>query len=592
MNRPAIEQAPDIFSESTQLFSEWITKGPRLFLQVAGAIRDDARMQRSSQNYLSRAFARMCSQMMSNPAHLGRAQLDLWWEGLSLWTKTVRRATGQPIDEAEEEGRPDRRFRHPAWNELAFDFLKQSYLLISSWMRETIAGVDGLDAETRELVDFYTKQYVDALSPSNFMLTNPEVLKATIETMGGNLVRGMRNLLSDLERGEGRLRIRRTDLDAFTVGENLATTPGKVVFQTDLMQLIQYEPTTDKVHKKPLMIIPPWINKYYILDLREKNSFVRWAVQQGFTVFMVSWVDPDEKLAHKGFEDYLLEGPMAALDAIEKATGEKQVSAIGYCLGGTLLAAGLARMAKIGDDRITSATFFTTLVDFEDPGEIGVFVDDCQLTFLEREMKAKGYLEDYKMQIAFNMLRANDLIWSYVVNNYLLGREPFPFDLLYWNADGTRMPATMHSFYLRNMYLDNKLACPNALTIAGEPIDLRAIKLPTYVLSCRDDHIAPWRSTYAATQLYGGKTRMVLAGSGHIAGVVNPPTQVKYGYWTNDKLPPDPEDWFEGATPHEGSWWVDWGKWNAEQSGELVPARKAGSDALPPIEDAPGSYVV
>jgi polyhydroxyalkanoate synthase len=394
-----------------------------------------------------------------------------------------------------------------------------------------------------------------------------------------------------MERGEGQLKISMTDHDAFEVGENLATTPGKVVFQNDLFQLLQFEPMTEKVFKRPLLIVPPWINKYYILDLREKNSFIRWATEQGHTVFCVSWVNPDEKLAAKTFEDYMLEGVLAALDAVGQATAEDKVNVIGYCLGGTLLASTLAYMVEKGDERVATATYLTTLVDFTEPGELGVFIDEAQLASLEERMSERGYLEGSEMATTFNMLRANDLIWSFVVNNYLLGKDPFPFDLLYWNSDSTRMPAAMHSFYLRKMYVENKLSQPGGITLDGVPIDLTTIKIPTFILATREDHIAPWMTTYHATQLYSGPVTFTLAASGHIAGVVNPPAAEKYSHWTNAKSPKSPDDWLAGATEHKGSWWPEWNKWVAKRGKAKVEARKPGDGKLKPIEDAPGSYV-
>ncbi|HYH17188.1 MAG TPA: class I poly(R)-hydroxyalkanoic acid synthase, partial [Azospirillum sp.] len=408
---------------------------------------------------------------------------------------------------------------------------------------------------------------------------------------GENLVKGLEHLLKDLERGKGELRISMTDYDAFQVGKNIAVTPGKVVFQTDLMQLIQYTPTTKDVAKRPLMIVPPWINKYYILDLREKNSFVKWAVDQGHTVFVLSWVNPDERLAQKSFEDYMFEGVLAALDAIVKQTGEPDVNAIGYCLGGTLLGSTLSYMAAKGDDRIKSATYFTTMLDFAEAGELSVFIDEEQLNYIEGQMNEKGYLDGAKMATTFNMMRANDLIWSFVVNNYLLGKDPFPFDLLYWNSDSTRMPAAMHSFYLRNMYQKNLLRQPGGITLGGVPIDLRTVKLPTFFLSTREDHIAPWKSTYQGTQLFSGPIKFVLSASGHIAGVVNPPAAEKYCYWTNAKLPKAPDDWFKGATQTPGSWWPEWQRWVADFANGTVPARDPAKGKLKPLDEAPGSYV-
>jgi len=454
------------------------------------------------------------------------------------------------------------------------------------------AAVEGMDDKTARKVDFYTRQFVDAMAPSNFVLTNPEVLRSTIESGGENLLNGLQHLLEDLERGKGRLMIKMTDMEAFEVGRNIAVTPGKVVYQNDLVQLLQYEPATAEVKRRPLLIMPPWINKYYILDLRPRNSFVRWAVERGHTVFVVSWVNPDEHLAAKTFDDYMREGPLACLDAIERATGERETNVIGYCLGGTLLAATLAYMAAKDDKRFASATYFASMVDFTEAGELSVFIDEEQLHMLEERMRQHGYLEGSDMATTFNMLRANDLIWSFVVNNYLLGKEPFPFDLLYWNSDSTRMPATMHSFYLRAMYQENKLVEPGGIALDGVPIDLRKIKTPTFILASREDHIAPWKSAYAATQLYKGPVKFVLAASGHIAGVVNPPDPVKYGHWENAKLPKKPDDWLAGAQYHEGSWWPLWEKWIARHAGGKVPARNPGDGKLKPIENAPGSYAL
>jgi polyhydroxyalkanoate synthase len=534
------------------------------------------------------AFLEMTARMMAHPGRVMQAQLGFWQDYLTLWQNTTRRIMGMdsaPVIEADPK---DKRFRDESWqqNEI-FDFIKQSYLLSARYVQEVVQQVDGMDPKTARKVDFYARQFVDAMSPSNFLLTNPEVLRKTAETGGENLLRGLNNLLSDLERGRGKLTIKMTDMDAFRVGENIGVSPGRVIYENALMQLIQYEPTTKTVLKRPLLIIPPWINKFYILDLRPKNSFVRYAVSQGHTVFMVSWVNPDEALGDAGFEDYMTSGIFAALAAIEAATGERDVNAIGYCLGGTLLATTLAWMAKRGDDRIKSATFFVCLLDFEEAGELGVFIDEEQLTALEDKMKQRGFLEGSDMATTFNMLRANDLIWSFVVNNYLLGNEPFPFDLLYWNSDATRMPARMHSFYLRNMYQQNLLAKPDAIVLEGEAIDLGKVDVPAYFLSTREDHIAPWRSTYRGTRLLGGQCRFVLAASGHIAGVVNPPDGGKYNHWTNDTLPETAQGWLETATEMAGSWWPDWNRWVVAHAGARVPARVPAAG----IEAAPGRYV-
>jgi len=538
------------------------------------------------------AFLEMTARMMADPARLVEAQVSLWNDYMRLWRGTAQRLLGggdaEPVAEPTPE---DRRFRDPAWNDNAlFDFIKQSYLMTARWLQGAVNNVEGLDERTARKVDFYTRQFVDAMAPSNFVLTNPEVLRATIESRGENLLKGLENLLDDLERGKGHLAISMTDQTAFKIGENVAATPGKVVYQNDLMQLIQYAPTTQTVKRRPLLIIPPWINKFYILDLRPRNSFIAWAVAQGHTVFVISWVNPDKRLARKTFEDYMREGPLAALGAMEVATGEREANVIGYCLGGTLLAATLAFMAAKRDNRVKSATYFVTMVDFAEAGELSVFIDEEQLNALEQRMEKKGYLDARDMHTTFNMLRANDLIWSFVVNNYLLGKQPFPFDLLYWNSDSTRMPAAMHSFYLRRMYQENLLVKPGGITLAGVLIDLRRIKTPAFLLSTREDHIAPWRSTYAATQIYKGPIKFVLSASGHIAGVVNPPGS-KYGHYENDANPPTADQWLAGATEHPDSWWPLWERWIARYAGGEVPARTPGDGKLTPIEDAPGSYV-
>lgn len=491
-------------------------------------------------------------------------------------------ATKQPPD--------DKRFKYPAWTEsVVFNFIKESYLIFAKSILATVRGVEGLDPATARKVDFYTRQFVDALSPSNFLATNPEVLAATLETGGQNLLRGLEKLLGDLQRGNGRLSITMTDMEAFRLGENIAATPGNVVFQNDLMQLIQYTPTTPDVRRRPLLIVPPWINKFYVLDLQPKNSFIKWAVDQSHTVFVISWVNPDEKLTQKSFEDYMQEGPLAALDAIERATGERSVNAAGYCLGGTLLASTLAYMTARGDKRIASATYLVTLVDFAEAGDMAVFIDNEQLASLDERMKERGYLEAHDMTMSFNMLRSNDMIWSYVVRNYFLGKEHVPFDLLYWNADATRMPAAMHSFYLRNMYHLNLLANAGGLQLSGVPIDLTQITTPTFILSAREDHIAPWKSTYAATRLYKGPVKFVLAASGHMAGVINAPGG-KYGHWENDDLPATPDEWFSGAAAQQGSWWPIWDEWVTGFASGRVRARRPGDGRLPVIEEAPGSY--
>jgi polyhydroxyalkanoate synthase len=541
---------------------------------------------------IGKAFLELAAQMLANPLRLAESQMNLWWDYMSLWQSSALRMMGAAAGPVVTPAKGDKRFKHEDWEEhFLFDYIKQSYLITARWLHDQVANVEGLDERTRKKVDFYTRQYIDAFSPTNFALTNPEVFRATVASGGQNLVKGLNNLLDDIERGNGKLRISMTDAKAFELGVNIATTPGKVVFRNELIELIQYTPSTAKVWKRPLLIIPPWINKFYILDLREKNSLVKWAVDEGMTVFVVSWVNPDAKLADAGFDRYLTDGTLAALDAIERATGEDEINAVGYCLGGTLLAATLGYMAAKKDARIASATFMTALIDFEETGELEVFIDEAQVASLERKMDKRGYLEGSEMANTFNMLRANDLIWSFVINNYLLGRDPFPFDLLHWNGDSTRMPARMHSYYLRNMYLENKLAKPGGIELDGVPIDLSKVTVPTYFISAIEDHIAPWKATYAGPQVLRGKSRFVLSGSGHIAGMINPPVANKYGYWTSDARPASADEWLAGARQHEGSWWQDWRKWISPSLGKEVPPRIPGKGKLKALEDAPGSYV-
>jgi len=563
-------------------------------LMANAALRGDADngFQIPDPRIVGAAFADFAGKAAANPGRFVTAQLELWRDHFDLWSRFARRAEGEAIEPMAVPARDDRRFADAAWSEHPmFDYVKQAYLLNARWLQSTVQQVDEIDDDTRRKVEFYMRQFVDACAPSNFVATNPKVLRETFDSSGENLVRGLEHLVADLERGNGRLDIAMTDATAFRLGDNIAATPGKVIVQNDLMQLIQYAPSTDAVHRRPLLIVPPWINKFYILDLKPQNSFIKWAVDQGHTLFVISWVNPDERLARKAFDDYMLEGPLAALDAIEQATGEREANVIGYCIGGTLLACTLAWMARRNDRRFASATFFTALTDFAEAGEIKVFIDDAQVSLLEAHVAKKGYLEGRHMATVFNLLRDNDLIWSFVVNNYLLGREPLPFDLLYWNADATRMPAAMHSYYLRHMYLENRLVQPGGLTLAGEPLDLRTIDLPIYQLSAESDHIAPWKSTYALSRLVRGPYRFVLSGSGHIAGVINPPVANKYYYLTNAKNPASPDGWIAGATRHAGSWWTDWAAWVARHGGGQVPARTPGDGALAPIEDAPGSYV-
>ncbi len=543
-------------------------------------------------NHLTRMFQAFVSRSMMDPYKLVGAQMAFWNNYSSLMKSLTFRFFGQSAPVIAEPAKSDRRFKSQAWEQNPmFDFIKQSYLISADYMRSVVKETQGLDEQTSKKLEFYTEQFVDAMSPTNFLATNPDVIRETIESKGQNLLNGFKNILEDLESGNGKLKIKMTDTSAFEVGKNIATTPGKVIYQNDMMQLIQYTPTTKDVNKVPLLIIPPWINRYYILDLNERKSLIKWIVDQGYTVFLISWVNPDERHQEKGFDAYMQEGPLTAMDIIEEITGESQVNTIGYCLGGTLQATTLAYLAAKKKDRVKTSTFFTSLIDFEHPGELEVFIDEEQIQNLEKKMNQKGFLEGKTMASTFNMLRANDLIWSYFVNNYLLGREPLPFDILYWNSDSTNLPARMHSFYLRNMYQRNLLKDPGGLNISGVDIDVTKIKVPSYFVSTVEDHIAPWKSTYQGATLFSGPVKFVLGGSGHIAGIVNPVNPGKYNHWTNTKLPTTSDAWLKGAKEQSGSWWTDWDKWVSSQDGEKVAARKIGNAKYKAIEDAPGSYV-
>src|ERR1700754_2508528 len=539
-----------------------------------------------------KTFSTVADYWLSDQTRAAELQMKLGKAYPDLWGSSMRRLVGEEAQPAIAPAPRDKRFADPEWkSNQFFDFVMQAYLLSTRWANDLVREAEGLDPHTRKKAEFYVQQITNALAPSNFVLTNPEVLRETLASNGDNLVRGMKMLAEDIEAGHGSLRIRQSDPSNLEVGVNMATTPGKVIYQNDLMQLIQYAPTTENVLRTPLLIVPPWINKFYILDLRPEKSYIKWCVDQGVTVFVISWVNPDKNLGKKTFEDYMKEGPLAAMDVIERATGEMKVHTAGYCVGGTLLAATLAWLAEKRRVRVTSATFFAAQVDFTHAGDLLVFVDEDQISALEREMQASGVLEGSKMAMAFNMLRSNDLIWSYVVSNYLKGQPPSAFDLLHWNSDATRMPAANHSYYLRNCYLENRLSA-GTMVLDNTLLDLSKVTIPVYNLATREDHIAPAESVLYGSQFFGGPVKFVLSGSGHIAGVVNPPSGGKYQYWTNDNITAGSvAEWMKGAVEHKGSWWPDWLQWLESIDSERVPARAVGSEQMPPIEDAPGSYV-
>src|SRR5215207_47829 len=541
-----------------------------------------------------RTLAQVQQAWMRQPYKVLEAQSELWNSYIDLWHSSVCRFMGlenSGTRHAAISAPQDSRFQHPAWSENPyFDFLKHSYLITSHWAEYLVNEVNDLDPHTQNKARFYMTQIVNAMAPTNWVFTNPELLHETFASDGENLVRGMQLLAEDIERGSGHLKIRQTDATKFAVGTNLAITPGKVIYQNAVMQLIQYEAKTEQVLKRPLLIVPPWINKFYILDLSPDKSFVRWAVDQGQTVFIISWVNPDQDLAHKSFEDYMREGILEALEAIQQATGERAVNVLGYCVGGTLLAATLAYLAATRDSRVKSATFLTTQVDFSHAGDLKVFMDEEQVAKIERDMARHGYLEGHKMASAFNLLRSNDLIWPYVVDVYMRGKAPLPFDLLYWNSDSTRMPAANHSFYLRRCYINNDLS-QGCIEMSGVTLDLSKVTIPIYHLAAREDHIAPACSVFLGAQLLGGPVRFVVSGSGHIAGVVNPPVRNRYQHWTGGPPTGELETWLEDAEERPGSWWPDWHAWSEAQDRMRVPAREIGGGKLTPIEDAPGSYV-
>ena len=540
-----------------------------------------------------KTFTAVAEYWLSDSARTADLQARLAKSYLDLLGSTARRMSGEAPAPAIEPSPRDKRFSDPEWkSNQFFDFVLQLYLLTTRWVQELVRDADGLDPQTRRKAEFYALQIINALAPSNFVLTNPDVLRTTLLSSGDNLVRGMKMLAEDIEAGHGTLRVRQSDPSSLTVGVDLALTPGKVIFQNDLIQLIQYEPTTEKVLRTPLLIVPPWINKYYILDLRPEKSLVKWCLDQGITVFMISWVNPDKRLAGKTLVDYMKEGPLAAMDVIEQLTGELKVHTVGYCAGGTLLASTLAWLAEKRRVRMTSATLMAAQIDFSRAGDLMVYIDESQVNTLERDMQAAGVLEGSKMAMAFNMLRSNDLIWTYVVSNYLKGQTPPSFDLLHWNSDSTRMTAANHSFYLRNYYLENRLS-NGSLVFDNTLLDLSKIKVPIFNLATREDHIAPARSVLYGSQFFGGPVKFVLAGSGHIAGVVNPPAAGKYQYWTSEKSTADSlEAWLETAQEHAGSWWPHWREWLGSLDPEEVPARQVGTADFPPLEDAPGSYVM
>jgi len=592
LTRQAADQAAEAAAFATNM-AEVLKTSQDIWMRLLEAqMKDEHPLHADPLNTLP-AFAELQQALMRNPAEMAERTLALWSSQAELWRRMTQAWLGAEAPEpVAAPARGDKRFKHDEWSRnRVFDYLKQSYLLTAKYLEGVAGDVGDLEDRDRRKVAFFTKQFVDAMSPTNFAAMNPEVLETTLEQKGENLVRGLKMMAEDLERGDGRLLIRQTDMERFKVGRDMALTEGKVVHQNDVMQLIQYAPQTGQVHETPLLIVPPWINKFYILDLTPEKSMVKWLTEQGFTVFLVSWVNPDERQKDETWESYLAKGPFEALEKALEETGAPQAHVVSYCIGGTLAANMLAMMAKTGDRRAASLTFLTALTDFEDAGDLQVFVDEATLRIVDEQME-KGYLPATAMANAFNMLRASDLIWNYVVNNYYLGREPFPFDLLYWNSDSTAMPAKVHHYYLERFYNENAFS-QGEQSVLNVPVEPKDIAVPVYHVATKEDHIAPAAAVYRGARMMTGapELRFVLAGSGHIAGVVNPPALKKYQHWVNeDQTPETLPDWLDKADERPGSWWPDWAEWLAKRSGEMVEAREPGAK-LGVVEDAPGSYV-
>jgi len=526
-------------------------------------------------------------------AMLFNKQMAFMNQQAELWQNATKALLGTKVEPVVSEARNDKRFKDSEWSENpVYNYLKQSYLLNSNMMQEMVDSLHFDDPKAEEQIKFYTRQYINSVSPTNNALTNPEVCRDILESKGENLIKGLQNFMQDLQNSPAdALRIAQTDTKAFTLGENLAYTPGDVIYQNELIQLIQYKATTKKVNQVPLLFIPPFINKYYVLDMDEQKSLIKWSVEQGHTVFVISWVNPDATLSHKGFSDYMKEGPIEALNVIEQVTKSNKVNVVGYCIGGTLLATTQSYLLAKGDTRINTLTFLTTLLDFKEPGEIGVYLSEKMLPFLKKNIKEKGILDGRVLGLAFSMLRENSLFWSYFVNNYLKGKDPAPFDILYWNSDSSNLPAETFNFYMTNTYQENNLIKDGAVEIDGVAIELSKIDTPSYFLATIADHIVLWKASYEGAKIFSGPTKFVLAGSGHLAGVINSVDHGKYPHWVNDELSDSAEHWFESATKKEGSWWSDWENWVVPQSGKQVMARKQGSKKYESIEAAPGSYV-
>jgi polyhydroxyalkanoate synthase subunit PhaC len=582
---------PARFAQNLAKLSEQAARLAQTLSQDKDTAEAEAESQILPMAQVQETLGQVWQAHMAVPEKFMAAQAELWAKYGEVWSTSWAKAMGMPTEPVAAPSKNDKRFKDKEWSEHSlFDFFKQIYLVTSQWAMAMVDKADGIDPHTKQKARFYVENILNALSPSNSALLNPEVVRATLSSNGENLLKGLEKLNTDMSKGHGRLRITQVDGSAFKLGENIATTPGKVVFRNNVFELIQYSPQVPRNFEIPLLIVPPWINKFYILDLTPQKSFIKWCVENGLTVFIMSWVNADEDQGRLSFSDYMRDGFLTAIDAVQKATGASKVNTVGFCIGGSLVAASLGYMAAKGDSRVNAATFFTTQVDFESAGDLLVYVDEEQVKWIEQRMQEKGYLPGARMADAFNLLRSNDLIWSYVVNNYLLGKDPAPFDLLYWNSDSTRMPAGVHSFYLRECYLDNKLST-GRMVLDNVRIDLKKVKLPVYNLAAKEDHIAPLPSVFKLGKYFGGETTLVVSGSGHIAGVVNPPAANKYQHWTDGQSATSPADWLKTAKEHPGSWWPHWLEWVTAKSGDKIPAPVPGEGGLPPLGDAPGTYV-
>jgi len=589
--KPEIDQIPEKLTENLTEMTAEFQKMVNDFLKSQNSHTSDIE---KDPMHIGETLLELTKYYTTHPEKLVQKQMTLWQDYMTLWQNTSRRMMGDDSIEPMIKAAPsDKRFKDSEWQEnQAFDFIKQSYLLASRYIADAADDTTHGPGHEKDKINFFARQFIEAMSPTNFAMTNPEVIRATIESKGQNLIKGMENILRDYDQNSGKFTISMTDNEQFEPGRNIASTPGKVIYRNALIELIQYMPTTKKQYKKPLLIIPPWINKFYILDLRPENSLVKWLTDKGYSVFIISWRNPDESMSDLDMTDYMKLGTLSAIDTVKKATGEAQINTVGYCIGGTMLSCTLAHLAaKNKLDEIGCSTFLVTQVDFSEAGELSLFVDDKQLADIEQNMAKNGFLDGKIMSNTFNMLRGNDLIWSFVINNYMKGKKPFPFDLLYWNGDNTRLTRACHSQYLHEMYLNNNLVKPGVITLNDTALDLTKINIPTYTQAGHTDHICPWKSVYKNTRHFSGPKRFMLAGSGHIAGVVNPPSARKYNHWLNDELPHDADEWLDNAAIKAGSWWDDWHQWLAKKSGPKVVARTPGDGPLDIIEDAPGSYV-